>query len=229
MNTLDVLSDFQDMQNRVAPGILVLSLLTSLLTAYLSAGLYRIFYESRGTGSQVHRAFPLLSISITTLFIAIQTSLPLALGLLGSLSIIRFRTPIKEPEEIGFIMLVISSAICTATFNFHLLVLLYSIAVISLILVRGARTWKILRRSGLLIFALPDEALSDTLELIQELLKRQTGSCKLENSSSRDGETSLQYSFSNLKSDVATLQQGLRSTAPVTSVHIYLDRAGGSR
>jgi len=32
--------------------------------------------------------------------------------LLGALSIVRFRTPIKEPEEIGFIMLVVASALC---------------------------------------------------------------------------------------------------------------------
>ena len=84
--------------------LMAVSLLSSLFIAYL----YVHFYSNRATGSQVHRAFPLLGISITAIFVTIQFSLPLSLGLLGALSIVRFRTPIKEPEEIGFIMLVIA-------------------------------------------------------------------------------------------------------------------------
>jgi hypothetical protein len=30
---------------------------------------------------------------------------------MGSLSIIRFRTPIKEPEEVGFLLLVIAASV----------------------------------------------------------------------------------------------------------------------
>jgi hypothetical protein len=82
--------------------LMAISLLSSLFIAYL----YLHFYSSRATGSQVHRAFPLLGISVTSIFVTIQFSLPLSLGLLGALSIVRFRTPIKEPEEIGFMMLV---------------------------------------------------------------------------------------------------------------------------
>ena len=90
--------------------IIVISLLTSL---FISA-LYLYFYENRSTGSRIHRSFPLLGVSVTTLFVCIQFSLPLSLGLLGALSIVRFRTPIKEPEEIGFIMLVIAASIACA-------------------------------------------------------------------------------------------------------------------
>ena len=85
-------------------GLIGVALLASLFISFL----YLTFFGSRATGSDVHRAFPLLGISITAVFIAIQFSLPLSLGLLGALSIVRFRTPIKEPEEIGFIMLVVA-------------------------------------------------------------------------------------------------------------------------
>src|SRR3970040_3121589 len=64
---------------------------TSLLASLLASYLYLQFYASRATGSDVHRAFPLLGISITAIFICIQFSLPLSLGLLGALSIVRFR------------------------------------------------------------------------------------------------------------------------------------------
>ena len=48
------------------------ALLVSLAAAAAAALLYRFFYERRGTGSQIHRAFPLLALSVTTLFIGVQ-------------------------------------------------------------------------------------------------------------------------------------------------------------
>ena len=61
--------------------LMAVSLLSSLFIAYL----YVHFYSNRATGSQVHRAFPLLGISVTAIFVTIQFSLPLSLGLLGAL------------------------------------------------------------------------------------------------------------------------------------------------
>ena len=114
--------------------VMALSLGNSLLIAQF----YVIFYANRATGSQVHRAFPLLGISITAIFIAIQFSLPLSLGLLGALSIVRFRTPIKEPEEIGFIMLVIAAALACATLKLGFLGILLLVALAALLIQRVA-------------------------------------------------------------------------------------------
>jgi len=229
ISALKVLEDFQNVQDRLDPLLYVVALLASLAAAYVAAGLYRLFYESRGTGSQVHRAFPLLALAVTSIFIGVQLSLPLSLGLLGSLSIIRFRTPIKEPEEVGFIMLVIAASISAATFNFHFLVLLYAIAVASLFATRGARRWKWLKRSGLVIASVPDAAAADAAPRLAQLLERHVGQCRLESASSRDGTTSLQWAFSGLKTDVAALQAAAREAGPIAALQIHLDRAGGQR
>src|SRR4026209_308623 len=95
------------------------------------------FSPSRAPGSQVYRAFPLLGLSITAIFVCIQFSLPLSLGLLGALSIVRFRTPIKEPEEIGFIMLVIAASIATASFKLAFVGLLFALALVALLVQTG--------------------------------------------------------------------------------------------
>ena len=49
-------------------------------------------------------------ISLTTLLVisVVKSSLALSLGLVGALSIVRFRTPIKEPEELAYIFLAIA-------------------------------------------------------------------------------------------------------------------------
>ncbi|MEE4313009.1 MAG: DUF4956 domain-containing protein [Desulfofustis sp.] len=133
-------------------GIMGISLLSSLFIALL----YVRFFQPRSTGSLIYRAFPLLGISITAIFIAIQFSLPLSLGLLGALSIVRFRTPIKEPEEIGFIMLVVATSLCCATFNILFLCIILGVAIVALLVLHYGRTFlAVSDNSGVVIIEAP--------------------------------------------------------------------------
>ena len=229
IDVLDVLDRFQELREQLDPGLFVLALLASLAASFAAAGMYRFFYERRGTGSQVHRAFPLLGISITTLFIGVQLSIPLSLGLLGALSIIRFRTPIKEPEEVGFIMLVIAAAVSAATFNFRFLVLLYVMALASLLLARGARAWTFLRRDGVLVLTLPAEGAAAHVAAVETVLKARLRRHRLESAACRDGTASYQFVFSGLKEGVPELQAELAARAPLRSLNVFLDRPGGLR
>ncbi|MCY3918797.1 MAG: DUF4956 domain-containing protein [Chloroflexi bacterium] len=111
---------------------MVFSLAASVVT-YL---LYALFYGDAQRGAGVQRTFLLGGPAITTLFIAIQFSLPLSLGLLGALSFVRFRTPIKDPAEIGFLLLLIASSIGAATYNYELVGLLYAMVVLVLLVQR---------------------------------------------------------------------------------------------
>lgn len=52
--------------------------------------------------------FPLFSVTTVLVIIVVQSSLALSLGLIGALSIVRFRTAIKTPEEIGYLLFCIS-------------------------------------------------------------------------------------------------------------------------
>jgi hypothetical protein len=83
----------------------------SLIAAIAIYFTYQVFYGSRYIGAGVHRTFILGGPSITALFLAIQTSIPLSLGLLGALSFVRFRTPVKDPAEIGFLLLLIATSV----------------------------------------------------------------------------------------------------------------------
>lgn len=216
-------------RDQLDPGLFLSALAAALAAAYAASFLYRFFYERRGTGSQVHRAFPLLAISITTLFIGVQISIPLSLGLLGSLSIIRFRTPIKEPEEVGFIMLVIAASISAATFNFDFIVYLYGAALVSLLLMRGAAAWKWLRRDGVLVLTLAAPTAPEAFAALETALRARVRRLVLESASTRSGQSTYQYVFSGLSCDVATLQAELAKAANIVSLNLFLDRPGGIR
>ncbi len=61
--------------------------------------------NNRETLAQV---FPFILLTTTLIIMVVKSSLALSLGLVGALSIVRFRTPIKEPEELAYLFLSIA-------------------------------------------------------------------------------------------------------------------------
>ena len=166
---------------------------------------------------------------MTTLFVGVQVSLPLSLGLLGSLSIIRFRTPIKEPEEVGFLMLVIASSICAATLEFAFIGWLFAFALAALLAARGADLCRWFRRDGILVLSLPSAVAEEKAAEIEAALAARLRRHSLESAAERDGTTTWQYVFSGLDGSAADLRRELRAVAEFTSVNLFLDRPGGIR
>ena len=61
--------------------------------------------NNRDTLAQV---FPFILLTTILIITVVKSSLALSLGLVGALSIVRFRTPIKEPEELAYLFLSIA-------------------------------------------------------------------------------------------------------------------------
>lgn len=205
-----------------------LALVISVLVAVIISGLYQAFYENRTTGSQIHRSFLLISPSITALFIAIQFSLPLSLGLLGALSFVRFRTPIKEPEEVGFLMLVIASSVICATFNFVLLLVLLILATITLWVQRYSGVFfKSKRQDGLAVITLDAGLSSDALLSVVNLLEKHLPGGRVESLSYGDDFHVINYSFADTTLErMNSLHARLNDIALIQKVNILFNRQG---
>lgn len=230
LSMLDAVESYERISESLDLGTFALALAVSLAAALAAAGLYRAFYESRGTGSQIHKSFAMLSLAITTLFLCIQVSIPLSLGLLGSLSIIRFRTPVKEPEEVGSLMLVIASSIAAATFHFAFIAVMLALAAATQFAASRLRGGSLFLRDGMITLSVPDAGASAALEAAESVLARRLKSHSVLSSASHDGETSVQLSFSGLEGSPCSLQDELRAAAPqVRTVNVFLDRPGGFR
>lgn len=82
-----------------------------LLSIVLASGL-AWFYTRYGRSMSNRAAFalnlPALSLTTVLIISIIKSSLALSLGLVGALSIVRFRTAIKEPEELVYLFVSIS-------------------------------------------------------------------------------------------------------------------------
>ena len=189
LGVLEAVEAYERISEQLDLGRFALALAVSLAAALAVAWLYRAFCESRGTGSQLWRAFPSLSLAITTLFLCIQISIPLSLGLLGSLSIIRFRTPVKEPEEVGSVMLVIASSIAAATFHFAFIAVMLAFAAACALAAAKMRGARLFRRDGLLVLSMPDASAANLGALRAALdgaFARDSAGPSNQNSSGRD-------------------------------------------
>jgi Domain of unknown function (DUF4956) len=195
----------------------------SLISSLMISVAYLKFYENRSTGSQIHRAFPLLGLSITTLFVCIQFSLPLSLGLLGALSIVRFRTPIKEPEEISFIMLLVATSIAIATHNLMFLVLLLAMASVALVILKRSPgpLRDSMKNSFITVTLRNDDYLNAQIDLIS-LLDEHFDHGRLDGVTKNDTVSVISYSFEDIKKkNLELVEEKLRSLFPNADYSLY--------
>ena len=89
--------------------------LLSLVTATILSLLIQLFYlkysSTLSNKFEFSKNFVILGITTTIVITIVKSSLALSLGLVGALSIVRFRAAIKEPEELVFLFLVIATGL----------------------------------------------------------------------------------------------------------------------
>ncbi len=68
---------------------------------------FKRFGSSLSNRAEFAQILPFILLTTLLIITIVKTSLALSLGLVGALSIVRFRTPIKEPEELAYLFLAI--------------------------------------------------------------------------------------------------------------------------
>lgn len=89
------------------PGFLVQILLTVVLSMALGF-VYVRYGNALSNRKSLAKTFVLLSLTTMLIITIVKSSLALSLGLVGALSIVRFRTAIKEPEELAYFFIAIA-------------------------------------------------------------------------------------------------------------------------
>ena len=84
------------------------NLVFCMLTVSAVAWYYKRYSSVLGGKAHIGNVLPLIGLTVFLVITVVKSSLALSLGLVGALSIVRFRTPIKEPEELGFLFLTIA-------------------------------------------------------------------------------------------------------------------------
>lgn len=84
------------------------NLLVGLLLSLIVAWYYERYGQSLSNRHRFAQLLPVLTLTTALVITIVKSSLALSLGLVGALSIVRFRTAIKEPEELLFLFIAIT-------------------------------------------------------------------------------------------------------------------------
>jgi len=91
--------------------LVIISLIFCIITSFILMFIYKHKSNSLSSKIQISPIIPLLSVITFLVILIVKSSLALSLGLVGALSVIRFRTPVKEPEDLAFLFFAIAIGI----------------------------------------------------------------------------------------------------------------------
>lgn len=87
---------------------LAINLLLSILLSSVLAWFYTQYGRSLSNRAKFANSLPVLALTTVLIISVVKSSLALSLGLVGALSVVRFRTAIKEPEELVYLFIAIA-------------------------------------------------------------------------------------------------------------------------
>ena len=116
------LADFVGLTNVDLANILF-SLFLAIAVAFIISQIYK--YTHRGLNYELTFMSTLVALApiIAVVMLFIRGDLVLSLGLIGSISIIRFRTPIKDTRDMVFIFWVIAVGLGCGTYNWNVVII----------------------------------------------------------------------------------------------------------
>lgn len=102
---------FLNEQIQVNFKVFIIGLITSGILSFLIQLIYLKYSNSYSNKFDFSKNFIVLGLATTLVITIVKSSLALSLGLVGALSIVRFRAAIKDPEELVYLFLVIATGL----------------------------------------------------------------------------------------------------------------------
>lgn len=87
---------------------LLMSLGVGTVLSLLVTWHFKKFGSTLSNREEFAQVFPFVLLTTVLIISVVKSSLALSLGLVGALSIVRFRTPVKEPEELAYLFISIA-------------------------------------------------------------------------------------------------------------------------
>ena len=136
MQNLNDLLSVQQFAEQSISAVLV-NLFLCMMLVSLVGWFYKKYSRSLGGKTHVGAILPLIGLTVFMVITVVKSSLALSLGLVGALSIVRFRTPIKEPEELGYLFLTIAVGLGFGA-GFSLNTVIITLAILAYLYFTGA-------------------------------------------------------------------------------------------
>ena len=123
---------FQTEAQILSPTVCLFTLLLALILGLFIAWSYRSFSFTIFYSKTFNFSLVFIPFVVTVLVISVKTSIAVSLGILGALSVIRYRTPIKEPLDLLFIFWAVAEGVACGAGLFFLALISTSIIILGL-------------------------------------------------------------------------------------------------
>ena len=160
---------------------------------------------------------PILTYVITSV---ISGNIALSLGMVGALSIVRFRNPVRSPLELSVYFGAITIGISAAVHTKWLLLLVISVTLVAIILYLIQKTTLILSLKPFFISSFSEGNIISTLHIVasEEILEIDTNA-SLSSKTSGNGEISYTLADTNFET-LKMKEEFLRANSSVISIQL---------
>jgi hypothetical protein len=98
-----------------SPAALILALVVSLFCSLILAFVYRQTHRGLSYSVSFVHAMIIMAVTVTVIMMVIGSNIARAFSLVGALSIIRFRTAIKDPRDVAFLFMTMAVGMACGT------------------------------------------------------------------------------------------------------------------
>ena len=225
---MDVFKTFEEYLTHSRAQIPIIGFILNLIFTGVLALILKHVYIRYGNTLSNRGSFSnnFLMIAMTTMLIisVVKSSLALSLGLVGALSIIRFRAAIKEPEELAYLFLAISIGLGFGA-NQGSITVIALIIIMSIILVSKKQSYKDEENNSLNLTIMSQKPREIVLEDIIGTLKKHCSGVNIKRLDESDEvfEVSFLVEFDSYK-ELIEAKNDLRKLDKKISI-TYLDRS----
>ena len=123
-------------QAQISTPEFIISLALTAITAYILKRVYVRFGQTLSNRSIFANTFVPMAMATMVVITIVKSSLALSLGLVGALSIVRFRAAIKEPEELVYLFICIAIGLGYGANQINVTIIGFLMIVIAVALIR---------------------------------------------------------------------------------------------
>ena len=123
-------------QAQISTPEFIISLTLTAITAYILKRVYVRFGQTLSNRSIFANTFVPMAMATRVVITIVKSSLALSLGLVGALSIVRFRAAIKEPEELVFLFICIAIGLGYGANQINVTIVGFLMIIIAITLIR---------------------------------------------------------------------------------------------
>ena len=171
---------------------IVINLILCMILVSIVSWFYKKYSQSLGGKTHIGSILPLIGLTVFLVITVVKSSLALSLGLVGALSIVRFRTPIKEPEELGYLFLTIAVGLGLGA-GFKITTIIITLSILIYLYLSGEKQNKSkINGEYTILLNIPNKNYNESCALIE----KNTVASKIIKAETQDLRTSVYFNVS---------------------------------